>query len=77
MTILYQILRGTACYYIADGNGNEVPETAGYQDLEWARIDLLKLAYDYLFGQKEMAENNCSRMDFNNWEIVNDKVILK
>lgn len=77
MKVLYQILNGTGYCYIADGDGNEVPETAGYQDLDWARIDLMKLAADYFFAAKEKAEENCEPMDFNNIEIVDNKAILR
>lgn len=77
MKTLYQIKSVSCGFAIVDENGNTVPETPAYGDFEWAKIDMIKMAYDYFFAEKEKAEEDCQSMPFNDIEITNDKVVLK
>lgn len=76
MKTLFEIKSGNCCYYIVDENGKEVEETPHFGQIDWARVELYKLAAEYMFKEAEEADK-FGVMTTLQLEIKDDKVFVK
>lgn len=56
MKKIFEILSGSRYYYIVDENGEEVEETAHFEQIDWARCELYKQAAAYMEKEAEEAD---------------------
>lgn len=76
MKKIFEILSGPHYYYIVDENGEEVEETAHFEQIDWARCELYKQAAVYMKKEAEEADR-FGVMTTLQLEIKDDKVFVK
>lgn len=53
--LLYEIKKEPNCYYVVDENGKQVEGTERYTSMDWARLDLIRLASSFMNKEVEEA----------------------